>query len=90
MSVTYESTRRALTVIMVDELQEIAKRFLRADEDAAAIELANFIMLDGDFASRDVVVAYRQNISHFVCNATPHYCTSKHKKHAVDCENVQK
>ena len=79
MSVTYESTR-ALTVIMVNELQEIAKRFLRANEDATAIELADFIMLDGDFASRVVVVAYRQSISHFVCNATPHYCTSKRKE----------
>jgi len=53
---------------MVDELQEIGERFLRADEDAAAIELADFIMLDGDLASRVVVVAYRQSISHFVCN----------------------
>ena len=78
MSVSEQSTR-ALTLIMVDELQKVTERFLWADKDAAAIEFADFIMLNGNFASRLVVVAYRQSISDFVCNDMPQYCKSQHK-----------
>ena len=65
----------ALTVIMLNQLQEIAERLLRADKDSSAIQFTNAIMLDGDLSCCLIEVTYRQSVGLFVCETTSHHCS---------------
>ena len=67
-----------LTLIVINQLQQITETLLGANKDSAAIQFPNAIVFDGNIAGRLVVVAYRQSIRHFIWNRKNLSCKQKH------------